>query len=391
MSELFNQVNQEKITLLNRFLREYTTSKDKVALYRTYESVLKHVTPHDLFHLEFFSNQTPLSIETIKDYANRYVNLFFHGLNDYPWNKHVHPVLEAFIAENEAIMAKLEALKPLLESKKIEQSVEDMKALLNELVVIDRKFIKVQNIVFPILEKKLPSITPFSVLWSVQDDILKDRLIAYQMLEQTDIDWPAFKVAIGKFYYGLAGMIQKEDLIVFPLASEVISLDAWDSMVDSLNEIGFAFIEPNFISINNQKTEDHVIKTMSGTLSIDQFILVMNHLPIEITYVDESDKVVYFNQPSERHFPRTPQVIGREVRYCHPPKSVHIVEKIIDAFKSGRQDQAQFWMSFKGKKILITYYAVRNHQNEYKGVLEVTQDISQLMTLEGEKRLLDWE
>lgn len=118
---------------------------------------------------------------------------------------------------------------------------------------------------------------------------------------------------------------------------------------------------------------------------------VLNRLPLDMTFVDENNKVKYFNASPDRIFPRTPSVIGREVSKCHPPKSVHVVEKIIDAFRKGTKNEAKFWLEIHGRFLVITYYAIRNKQGEYKGVLEVTQDATEIRNLTGEQKLLDWE
>jgi DUF438 domain-containing protein len=116
----------------------------------------------------------------------------------------------------------------------------------------------------------------------------------------------------------------------------------------------------------------------------------MRHLPIDITFVDEHNRVTYYNETTNRLFPRTPAVIGRSVELCHPEKSVHVVKKIIESFRLGLADQAEFWIEYKNRFIYIVYYALRDEQNNYKGVLEVTQDATLIRSLQGQKRLLDW-
>ena len=118
---------------------------------------------------------------------------------------------------------------------------------------------------------------------------------------------------------------------------------------------------------------------------------MFNHLPVDITFVDENNKVKYFSTPKKRIFPRTKSVIGRDVHNCHPPESVHIVEQIVESFKSGKKDVASFWINMKGELLLIQYFAVRDENGNYKGVMEVSQEISEIRNLQGENRLLDWE
>ena len=120
-----------------------------------------------------------------------------------------------------------------------------------------------------------------------------------------------------------------------------------------------------------------------------QIELMLNHLPVDITFVDQHDTVRYFSQSAERIFPRTPAIIGRKVERCHPPESVHVVTQIVEDFRAGTRDTAEFWINMKGNLIYIRYFAVRDEQGEYQGVVEVTQNVTAIKQLEGEKRLLD--
>ena len=118
---------------------------------------------------------------------------------------------------------------------------------------------------------------------------------------------------------------------------------------------------------------------------------MMNSMPVEISFVDENDEVRYFNKNGDRIFPRSRSVIGRKVHQCHPKKSVDKVVKIIDSFKNGKRDVANFWINLNGRLIYIRYFAVRDKNRKYLGTLEVSQDITDIRKIEGEKRLLDWK
>ena len=118
---------------------------------------------------------------------------------------------------------------------------------------------------------------------------------------------------------------------------------------------------------------------------------MLNSMPVEISFVDENDEVRYFNKNGDRIFPRSRSVIGRKVHQCHPKKSVDKVVKIIDSFKNGKRDVANFWINLNGRLIYIRYFAVRDKNRKYLGTLEVSQDITDIRKIEGEKRLLDWK
>ena len=127
-----------------------------------------------------------------------------------------------------------------------------------------------------------------------------------------------------------------------------------------------------------------------GKLTLKQVNFLLKHLPIDISFVDANDEVKYYSATEDRIFPRSPAVIGRKVQKCHPPKSVHVVEDIVKKFKSGEKDVAEFWIQLGDKMVNIRYFAVRDDQGKYMGVLEVSQDITHIKTLEGERRLIQW-
>ncbi|MCW3789495.1 PAS domain-containing protein, partial [Plebeiibacterium sediminum] len=157
-------------------------------------------------------------------------------------------------------------------------------------------------------------------------------------------------------------------------------------------ELGFPYIQPKRIKKDEMETafDDGVINLGTGKVNVEQIKLIFNHLPVDITFVDENNKVCYFSTPPKRIFPRTTAIIGREVSNCHPPESVHVVEQIVESFRSGEKDQVDFWIKMRGEYILIQYFAVHDEKGNYKGVIEVSQEISGIKALEGEKRLLDW-
>lgn len=201
--------------------------------------------------------------------------------------------------------------------------------------------------------------------------------------------------AIGNYYFGAFGMIQKEEIIVYPIAAGTIPKEDWAEMHRQSFEYPFPFIDRPSPPAEEAGSEgNRVAAELSGPLS-DQLLqratMIFDSLPLDITYVDENDKVRYFNRAKDRFFPRSPAVIGRDVRNCHPPESLHVVEEIINKFRSGERDEAEFWITLRGKFIHIRYFAVRSDEGEYKGVLEVSQDVTEIRALEGQRRLLDWE
>lgn len=134
-----------------------------------------------------------------------------------------------------------------------------------------------------------------------------------------------------------------------------------------------------------------VLDVAEGKLTLNQINLLFRHLPVDISYVDENDLVKFYTDTEERVFPRSKGVIGREVRNCHPPKSLHMVEEIIEKFRSGKESKAEFWINKPGLFIYIVYVAVRDKDGTFRGVMEMMQDCTRIRAFEGERRLLTWE
>ncbi len=136
--------------------------------------------------------------------------------------------------------------------------------------------------------------------------------------------------------------------------------------------------------------EENKIKLEEGSLNQEQLNLMLKRLPIDITFVNENDKVCYYSATDDRIFKRSPAIIGKDVQNCHPSKSVHIVKKILKSFKEKKKDFAEFWIQLNNNFIHIRYFPLYNKQGEYKGVIEVSQEVSGIKKLEGERRILDW-
>jgi len=144
--------------------------------------------------------------------------------------------------------------------------------------------------------------------------------------------------------------------------------------------------ESDFLSEN--KLESTLLNFDTGLMTLKQAILLLNNLPVDITMIDENDKVCFFSNPKERFFPRSKAIIGRTVQNCHPPESVHIVDELVQAFRDGSKDSEPFWIEMKGRFILIQYFALRDEIGVYKGCIEVSQDLTEIRQLTGEKRLM---
>jgi hypothetical protein len=195
-------------------------------------------------------------------------------------------------------------------------------------------------------------------------------------------------------------MVIKEEEILFPMSLDNINEGDWYEISKQSLEIGYCLYDPKVDwrpegvaeeSINDVQQSGGHIQLPSGGFSVEELLAILNHLPVDMTFVDKDDKVKYFSQGKERVFQRNRAILNRDVRLCHPPASAHIVDKIIDDFKTGKQNHAPFWINMGGKMIHIEYFALRNDKDEYLGTLEVSHDVTYYRELEGEQRILSYK
>lgn len=406
MSEYINN-SEKRLKDLMAFTLGMMNGEDGKVLIETYKDAIENITPHDMLKLEDKQMQMGITPEQIKGDIEKIINVFFKSLDRYQWEKPVDgSFLFYLMLENDAFTFKLNQVKKIIRNYKGREE-SDFKKLKRELLPsfikfqeFDYHYIKKENILFPYLEERWESYRPLKVMWSLHDDIRKSLKKLISLLESNTSEWQNFNKLLGKYFSLVFRMIQKENIIIFPVATETVNEEAWHQMHIQSFEYPFPFIEapekPKNTDAKKLNKENSIRKkgdliSETGNLSAEQVFLAFNHLPVDITIVDENDKVVFFNKAKDRFFPRSPAIVGRSVQNCHPPESVHIVEKIVETFKTGKKDKADFWIQMKGKFILIQYFALRDKSGNYKGVIEVSQDVTEIRNLQGEKRLLNWK
>lgn len=235
---------------------------------------------------------------------------------------------------------------------------------------------------------------PTQVMWGIHDDIRADMKNLKKHISQEKTIQAV--MTLKKLNQMIKDMIYKEEHILYPMSLEILTEKDWLKVKKGEEEIGYAWIKPEegWTSAGTISDEEHInLGSLSldvGALTLQQVNLMLKHLPVDISFINEKDEVAYYSDTPERIFPRSAGVIGRKVQKCHPPKSVHVVEKILKEFKDGKKDVAEFWIQLSGKFIHIRYFAVRDKKGKYQGTLEVSQDITNIKKLEGERRLLDW-
>ena len=285
----------------------------------------------------------------------------------------------------------------------IEKSVLKLRGLFNSLFDVDKLYRRKEYLLFPFLENQ--GITgPPKVMWGKHDEIRDLIKGSIELLQTPSISREELiassEIILFPAIKGVVDMTKKEEEILFPMALDKLSESDWYEISKQSLQIGFCLYDPpkewkpewaKEDSVNELNKTGQNIQLPSGSFTVEELLAIMNTLPVDMTFVDRDDKVKYFSQGKERIFQRNRAILNRDVRHCHPPASAHIVDKIIEDFKSGKEDQAPFWINTGGKMIHIAYFALRNEKGEYLGTLEVSNDISGYRKLEGDQRILSYK
>ncbi|MCF8374095.1 MAG: DUF438 domain-containing protein [Bacteroidales bacterium] len=319
-----------------------------------------------------------------------------------------HPV---DVFKNENIELKKEADKALglidnlerIDAGSYQKYVFEIQACFNNLMDVDKHYQRKEYLVFPYLEKN--EITgPPKVMWGKHDEIREQLKGCIELLKEPSLEKQDLVDALDLLFRpalkALTDMVNKEVEILFPMCMDVLTTEDWWHIHNQTLEIGFTLYDPpvdwkpeGFSDTPQNAHPAHAdgnIQLPSGSFTAKEIMAILNTIPVDMTFVDKNDKVKYFTQGKERIFTRSRSIINRDVRLCHPPGSTHIVEKIIEDFKSGKASHTPFWIQMNGKFILIEYYALHDEDGEYLGTLEVSQDLTKNRALEGEKRILSY-
>jgi len=407
MSEVINNREYRRETLKKLIIRLHDGESVDV-IKRDFQEMLNGITTEEIVELENSLVEEGMPVEEIQRLCDVHALVFgssVEEIHDFkkPTEEEGHPI-DVFKLENRGIEAFIEdSLRPAVEKFKKDSSDENAGILLKEvskLLEIDKHYSRKENLLFPYMEK-YGITTPPKVMWGVDDEIRAAiKEIAGNLKNKADmVNIPS---KIENVIARVKDMIFKEENILFPMVSDVLTEDEWLTIHRESKEIGFCFInekieqwKPERVDVEQEEQKkgeneaDGYIRFDTGVLEIEELQQMLNTLPFDITFVDRNDIVKYFSQSEDRIFARTKAVIGRSVQNCHPPASVHVVEGIVNDFKSGRKDKEEFWIKMGSKYVYIRYFAVRSKDGEYLGTVEVTQDIKPIQQIQGEKRLVE--
>ena len=420
MRENFQNIDGKKLEIVHEIKSAYDEGKLSLEEARkALKDRVKHLAPYEIAIIEQEMVEETED-ECIKEDIQAMLEVFQDVLvtkdQELPEN---HPI-SCYRRENAKMKELLLSVEDLVQYPLIKnQWLELYEELLKFKIHLSRK----QNQLYPVLEKK-GFTRPTTTMWTL-DDFIRDEIAeCYKLLledkEEEFIGKQAELVA------DVRDLMDKEENILYPTSLEMINEEEFRYMAEGDREIGFAYItvEPekspkqNVSHTASQSTsplsglssapgfaeelagllgkygfnnKEEKLNVTTGQLTLEQINLIYQHMPVDLSYVDENELVCFYTDTKHRVFPRSKNVIGRDVKNCHPKASVHIVEEIIKKFRSGEQDKAEFWINKPDLFIYIIYYAVRDENGKFRGVLEMMQDCTHIRSLQGSQTLLTWE
>ncbi|MGB9856975.1 MAG: DUF438 domain-containing protein [Dictyoglomaceae bacterium] len=407
MSEIFGMRIDRK-NALKEMIRKIHQGVDPEVLKRQFKEIFSSVTPTEIAQIEEELIKEGMPREEVIRLCEVHLAVFQEALEKEKKEANQgHPVY-ILMEEHKILLEFGEKLKKILEEIKtienydtVKDKLEEMEDIVRHFKESEKHYLREENILFPYLEKH--GITePPAIMWMEHDKIRAIKKDIYKLIENyKNISPQEFVRKMNTLSLELVDMLAshfyKENNILFPMGLQVISENEWKDIRLQFDEIGYCCFTPESAikpleGMGERKIaeKERMVNLPTGSFTLEELEAVLNTLPVDITFVDKNDEVRYFSETKDRIFVRTKAVIGRKVQQCHPQKSIHVVEKILQEFKAGTKNSAEFWINLNGRLIFIRYFAVRDKNGNYLGTLEVTQDITDIKKIEGEKRLLDW-
>ena len=413
MTELINNrlARREAIKEIISKLKNGASIKD---VQEEFQTIIKDIGPNELASIENELLQEGMPEAELKKMCDVHLATFDGpSFQRIPYESIPGHPAHTFVQENKAITNVLTNLKSLFQDIITNPSADSKFKFLEEfnlLMDIEKHYQRKEMLLFPLLEKH-GFTGPSKVMWAVHDDIRADlKLFNSQIVDLLPESFVIIKSSFEKLSSSIISMIAKEEKILLPTSLEMLTPDEWLVIHNESSSYGYTIYSPdkNWHPRNDIQDENlllfdfsseqvktpvmqdqiaNLIKLPTGRLSLDQLVLIFKYLPLDVTFIDADDTVVFYSHGQNKIFTRTNAILGRKVQNCHPPSSVHLVNEIVDDFKSGKEDKAEFWLDFKGSFVYICFYAIRDDKNVYQGSMEVVLDASHYRQLTGEKRL----
>jgi len=405
-----SKTNEEKKKLIRQIIKELHAGAHPQQVKTRFKEALAGLSSVEIAKVEQELAREGMPREEIQRLCDVHLEVFREQLqqqktsvpSDHPINilMEEHKIM---LQQSEKLAALASKIRQIKEKKYAENDVAQLIHVNRDLQDSQNHYLREENVLFPVLEKH-GIIEPPAIMWTEHDKIREAKRQINGLVKDYDgAHFEEFKTKLGEAAKALSDMLPnhfyKENNILFPTALRVVDAAEWPSIRTESDEIGYCcFTPPQLIAkaaVKEGKVEARAAEGAwqfeTGSLDRDELEPILDTLPFDISFVDGNDAVKYYNKADKRLFVRTKAVLGRSVQNCHPQKSVHMVNKIVNAFKSGKKDVAEFWITVNERFVHIRYFAVRDKDGKYLGTMEVAQDLTDIRKLEGQRRLLDWE
>ncbi len=400
-----------KKKMLKEVIKELHGGASPKEVKEKFKEVLKGTKPEDIAKIEQELVKEGMPREELQKLCDVHLAVFGEEVQDQ--ELHIpsgHPI-SILIEEHRVMLERAERLGTLV--KMVEEACDsvyvgdvltELQRIVKDFQDSEKHYLREENVLFPTMEKHGVTEPP-AIMWMEHNRIREVKKKVHDLVEGWNGRlYSDFKEQLSEAAGPLCSVLPdhffKENNILFPTALQVITDKEWEDIRKEFDEIGYADFTPKnaLAAFHAPKTQSEPAGHSSGTLQFETGSLskeeveaILDTLPVDISFIDKDDRVKYFNKAEKRIFVRTKAVIGRSVQLCHPQKSIHIVNKIVEAFTNGEKDTAEFWITMNNRLIHIRYFAVRDKNGKYLGTMEVTQDLTDIRKIKGQKRLLDWK
>jgi len=410
MSEVIdNKAN--RIRVLKDIIKHLHAGNPPEQVQRQMQEIVRQTDASEIMAMEQELIAEGMPVEEVRSMCDLHSKATRDVLVQLPIRKAIapgHPV-DTFRRENEALRGAIGAMTQTLAELQTTNEAPDVAAILlrfrqsfNELMDIDKHYQRKEHALFSCLERH--GITgPSKVMWAKDDDVRNLLKRLGECIHSGTDDIAKWKVnlveAANAVFKAVQEMVYKEENILLPMSLETLSEDEWAEIWSVSPKYGWCIVEPQQGYTPAVGTTPESMKVPpsgalmlpTGNVSLEQLVAVFSTLPLDLTFVDADDRVAFFTEGPDRIFARSKAIIGRKVQHCHPPRSVETVDQILTDFRSGKQSVAEFWINFHEKLVHVRYFAVRSSDGGYLGTVELTQDLTPLRALQGERRLLEYD
>lgn len=405
-------MNEDKKKTLKEIIKQLHAGVPPAQVKEKFKQVLAGTKPEEIAKIEQELVKEGMPREQLQRLCDVHLAVFGEQVQDQELHLASGHPISILMEEHRVLLERADRLKVdvgLIEEAcdvvYVGDALTELQGVVKDFVEAEKHYLREENVLFPTMEKH--GITePPAIMWMEHNQIRELKKKLRELVEKwNSMSFEDFKKRLVEVALHVCELLPshffKENNILFPSALQVIKDTEWGEVRKEFDEIGYCSFTPKhaLVSLHGTEVEEQkatlemgeTLHFETGNLSKEEVEAVLDTIPIDVSFIDADDQVRYFNKAEKRIFVRTKAVLGRKVQMCHPQKSLHVVNKIVEAFKTGKKDFAEFWITIENRFVHIRFFAVRSKGGKYLGAVEVVQDVTDIKKLEGQKRLLDWK